>query len=68
MTDEELSLWTEWRNHLVTQALMAAFNSRINEATEYLQEQAGVDPNKDRYLSGYIAAARDFVQAKPETE
>lgn len=68
MTEEQLSLWREWKNHLVTQELVVAFKERVEEYTEYLQEHAGKDPEHDRFCVGYISAAHDFIKAKPEAE
>lgn len=42
--------------------MFTGLQERLTFLTEMLQEQAGVDPGKDRYTCGYIAAVNDMLR------
>ena len=57
---------TEWKELKETQELMLGTDRRINDCIEQLVGSAGVDPRRDSFLAGVIAALRDVVEIKFE--
>lgn len=45
---------------------MAGLQERANILIEELQEQAGVDSGRDRYIAGYLAAVKDILNTTYE--
>ncbi len=54
------SEFTEWKSHPVTKQVFQQLMANENEIKERLVLTAGEMPSMDRFLSGYIAALRDF--------
>lgn len=63
MTREEFA---DWKKHPVTKQVFAGLQEREQEKAEELIQSAGIAPLQDRYLSGYIAALRDFYLIEAE--
>jgi len=61
-----------WKADPVTKAFMFAINERIEESKDVLSVQAGINPNEDNYLRGFIQAYREIqdfrVEDAQETE
>lgn len=55
-----------WKNNPVTKQVFAGLREREQDKAEDLIQAAGLDPLQDRYLSGYIAALRDFYLIEAE--
>lgn len=51
----------EWKQNLVTQAVMDGFRQRIQELEIILGKSAGLDSLEDRYKAGAIAAYQDIL-------
>jgi hypothetical protein len=56
----------DWKANHVTKAVTAGLQARVDETQDRLGESAGIDPLQDRYLVGYIAGIRDFINANME--
>lgn len=54
------SEFTEWKSHPVTKQVFQQLMMSEHEIKERLAMTAGEVPSTDRFLSGYIAALRDF--------
>jgi hypothetical protein len=52
--------WQDWRSHVVTKAFMQAAQERIVDAMYAMSTQAGMDPNQDNFMRGFIAAYREL--------
>ena len=52
--------WTDWKTNLVTRAFYAACNQRVEDAKEILGGTAGIEPEQDNYLRGFIAAYKEM--------
>ena len=50
-----------WKSDPVTTMVMITVNERIEQAKNLLAGSAGLDPNNDNYLRGYIAACNDLL-------
>ena len=51
----------DWKRHPVTQIVLNQINQRILDLQDFLSEQAGLDPVKDRECVGAIKAFRDML-------
>ena len=56
----------DWKSNQVTKAVIAGLQARVEDSQERLGDSAGIDPLQDRYLVGYIAGIRDFINANME--
>lgn len=63
MTREEFA---DWKKHPVTKQVFEGLRERERDKAEELIQSAGIDSQQDRYLSGYIAALRDFYLIEAE--
>lgn len=54
------SEWVDWKADLVTRAFFEAAQTRVEDATEILVSQAGLDPALDSFYRGFIAAYREM--------
>jgi len=52
----------DWKRHPMTQVVMSEFAAKVADIKEQLAETAGVDPARDRYYTGYIAAFNDILR------
>ena len=52
--------WTDWKTNLVTRAFYAACSQRVEDAKEILGGTAGIEPEQDNYLRGFIAAYKEM--------
>lgn len=60
--------FNDWKNLSITQEIMNEFRKRQAFAKEYLAENAGTDPLKDRWYTGVIAAYEDMLNVELDTE
>lgn len=51
----------DWKQHPVTQEVFRLLRERIQSLEQELGMSAGIDPLKDRYLVGAIAAHKDVI-------
>lgn len=56
----------EWKGFEITQEVVGAIKNLRAYAIEQLAESAGIDPLKDRWLCGAIAAYNDFLDIQIE--
>lgn len=56
----------DWKANQVTRSVTAGLQARVEETQERLGVAAGIDPAQDRYLVGYIAGVRDFINTEME--
>ncbi len=52
----------EWKELKETQEVMFEIQRRIDDCTEQLVASAGIDPRRDSYLAGVVAALRDVTE------
>lgn len=50
------SEWMDWKSNLVTRAFYAACEQRVEDAKDILVGRAGLEPDNDNYMRGFIAA------------
>lgn len=58
----------EWKGFSVTQEIMGELRKRQAEAKEYLAHNAGIDPLRDRWYTGTIAAYEDMLNIELDGE
>lgn len=50
----------DWKEHPITQRVFAALKEQEENLKNELADSAGISPENDRRLVGYIQALRDF--------
>ena len=58
----------DWKNGLVTEAFFGAAKEREEDTKELLAMSAGLDPEQDNFLRGFIAAYREMRNFTVEDE
>lgn len=59
---------SDWKSLDITQIIFKELKNRQRELKEALAEQAGVDPSKDRWRCGAIAAYEDLLNIEMDEE
>lgn len=58
----------DWKANLVTKAFFEAAQERVADTKEVLAASAGVNPDQDNFLRGFIAAYREMNQFTVESD
>ena len=58
--------WVDWQANLVTRGFFAAAEQRVEDAKEILAGSAGMEPEQDNYLRGFISAYREMQDFRVE--
>jgi len=56
----------DWKSNPVTKAFFSAAEERISDAKDSLAGSAGLDPDMDNFLRGFIHAYREIQQFRIE--
>jgi hypothetical protein len=60
--------FSDWKKHPITKRVFDGLKEQGSNLAEELIYNAGVDPARDRFLAGYLAAQRDFYLIQLEDE
>lgn len=60
MTVITKSDFSDWKSNPVTKAFVLACNERIEDAKNQLSVSAGLEPNENNFLRGFIYAYREM--------
>ncbi len=58
----------DWKSLEITEEILNELKKRVDILTESLVESAGVDPRRDAFHSGAIAALRDVLSFEFDEE
>ena len=62
------SEFQQWKDSLITNEVFGEVRNRIREAREDLGVNAGIDPERDRYICGMIKAWEEILDISYEGE
>lgn len=58
----------DWKSNLVTKAFFEAALERVEDTKEILAVSAGLNPDQDNYLRGFIQAYKEMTQFSVERD
>lgn len=58
--------WTDWKQNDITRAFYSACKERIEDSKDILGTSAGLDPDTDNYMRGFISAYREMLEFSVE--